>query len=109
MLRAHDADKQAAIRKRAKGGDPQGAEAELNAYVAKRDIAFKALDAASVGAETGYAAIPLVGQALDAKKRAELAAWIPVLIKLGADVALALEPLGIKIPGLPRATIGGSP
>lgn len=103
-LRAYDADKQAGIQKRAKAGDPSGAEAELNDYAPKKAVALKVLDAASVGAEGAYAAVPVVGQALDAKKRAELAAWVPVLVKLGVDVVQALSVFGIKVPGL-----GGGP
>jgi hypothetical protein len=98
MLRAYDVDKQAGIQKRAKAGDPLGAEAELNAYVPKRDLGLKVLDAASVGVEGAYAAVPVVGQALDEKKRAELMAWIPILTKLGIDVVASLTEIGIKIP-----------
>lgn len=99
-LRIYDTEKQAGFQKRVKAGDPLGAEAELNAYVSKRDTTLKALDAASVAVESAYALIPAVGQAVDPKRRAELGAWITTLMKLGVDVASALSTLGIRIPNL---------
>lgn len=97
-LRSYDEDKQKKVRERAKT-DAKGAEQEFNEYTPKRDLVLKVLDSASVGVEGAYAATPVIGQALDKKKRAELGAWIPTLTKFGFDVMQALSTLGIKLPG----------
>ncbi|KKW46549.1 MAG: hypothetical protein UY96_C0003G0052 [Parcubacteria group bacterium GW2011_GWB1_56_8] len=100
-INAYDKTKQDKIRLRAVSGDPKGATAEFDEYTAKRDFALKLLDNGTALVEKAYNEIPVIAEVVDAARRKQLTELVKQLIKLGLDVAMALDAIGIKIGGLP--------
>jgi len=87
-----DKVKQDAIRARAIT-DAVGAQNELIDHLHKYQIAWKALDDASLVIEGANAALPLLEKGLKAER--DPAQWIAALVKAAADVQSALSAFGV--------------
>lgn len=94
-----DAAEQTKIRNKAKGGDPNGAQKDLDAWLPKYDAVFKTCQAAHLGAAAALAAVPAIDKGLKGEKSPT--AWAGMLVKLAADAAAALDSVGIKLGGAP--------
>lgn len=88
-----------AVAAKAKSGDPDGAQADLNRWTPTYGKIRTFCVSMKAAAGVALAAGPSVEAAVDRDR--QVAAWIARLVKLGADAASALAEAGIKLPGAP--------
>ncbi len=110
-LNTYDEAKQTAAVARARGGDPEGAYAEIEEYVPKRDKALKALDNATAVVESAAAALPLIDAGVAQSK--DVSDWIAKLLAAALQVRDALAGAGItldlEIPKKPTSYLNLAP
>lgn len=102
ILNSLDAEKQDAIRARAKGGglmvpDPDGAQADFAAWKELRGKVKNACDAVLVASFEADAMTPLILAARD--KETQVTSWVAKVARLIGETAAALKSVGVALPG----------